>query len=201
MEKEQLCRPCCKPLQYPIEDVSMTESVLLTLYFNTLYVHFHVDGLEGHQRHHWSWYLLVIITKEGWASSCPWITTLVPPNHTAASTDLFFILQRRRVAWGATRLLSLLVMCSHDKNQRKRKNPKIAAGSVQNGDFYCKKWSFALLLLTNPLSYTIRHNISMEVVAIGGLLSLPIGQQRVIIMVIVILMILLLVTSRTKITS
>jgi hypothetical protein len=37
-----------------------------------------------------------------------------------------------------------------------------------------KKWSFALLLLTNPLSYTIRHNISIGVVAIGGPLSLTI---------------------------
>jgi hypothetical protein len=35
-----------------------------------------------------------------------------------------------------------------------------------------KKWSFALLLLTNPLSYTIRRIISMGVVAIGGPLSL-----------------------------
>jgi hypothetical protein len=42
----------------------------------------------------------------------------------------------------------------------------------KNDDFYSKKWSFALLLLTNPLSYTIRHIISMKVVAIGGLLSL-----------------------------
>jgi hypothetical protein len=61
---------------------------------------------------------------------------------------------------------------------------KNSAGSAQNDAFYCKKWSFALLLLTNPLSYTIRHNISMVLVAIGGLLSLPIGQQWVIIMVI-----------------
>jgi hypothetical protein len=55
---------------------------------------------------------------------------------------------------------------------------------VQNGDFYCKKWSFALLLLTNPLPYTIRHIIAMELVAIGVLLSLTLGWQRVIIMVI-----------------
>jgi hypothetical protein len=34
-----------------------------------------------------------------------------------------------------------------------------------------KKWSFALLLLTNPLPYTIRRIISLGVVAIGGLLS------------------------------
>jgi hypothetical protein len=47
-----------------------------------------------------------------------------------------------------------------------------------------KKWPFALLLLTNPLSYTIINNISMGVVAISGLLPLTLGRQRVIIMVI-----------------
>jgi hypothetical protein len=52
---------------------------------------------------------------------------------------------------------------------------KITAGSAQNNDFYSKKWLFALLLLTNPLSYTIRHNISMGVVAIGDLLSSTLG--------------------------
>jgi hypothetical protein len=70
------------------------------------------------------------------------------------------------------------------ENRRKHRYSKITAGSAQKDDFYSKKWSFSLLLLTNPLSYTIRHNISMGVVAIGGLLSLPIGRQRVIIMVI-----------------
>jgi hypothetical protein len=49
------------------------------------------------------------------------------------------------------------------------------AGSAQNEQINSKKWSFALLLPTNPLSYTIIHNISMKVVAIGGLLSLTIG--------------------------
>jgi hypothetical protein len=67
--------------------------------------------------------------------------------------------------------LSLLVMCSHDKNRRKHKHSKITAGSAQNDDFYCKKWYFALLLLTNPLRLTIIHNIAMGLVAIGGLLS------------------------------
>ena len=38
--------------QDPTEDASMTESFLLVLYFNTLHVCFHVEGLEGHQRHH-----------------------------------------------------------------------------------------------------------------------------------------------------
>jgi hypothetical protein len=38
--------------QDPTEDASMTESFVLTLYFNTLHVRFHVDGLEGHQQHH-----------------------------------------------------------------------------------------------------------------------------------------------------
>jgi hypothetical protein len=61
---------------------------------------------------------------------------------------------------------------------------KNSAASAQNDDFYCKKWSFALLLLANPLSYTIRHNISMGLVAIGGLLSMTLGRQQVIIMVI-----------------
>jgi hypothetical protein len=35
--------------QDPTEDASMTESFLLTLYFNTLHVRFHVDALEVHQ--------------------------------------------------------------------------------------------------------------------------------------------------------
>jgi hypothetical protein len=77
----------------------------------------------------------------------------------------------------------LLDMYSGDENRRKRIYSKNSAGSAQNEQFYSKKWSFALLLLTNPLSYTIINNISMEVVAIGGPLSLPIGPQRVIIMV------------------
>jgi hypothetical protein len=34
--------------QGPTEDASMTESFVLTLYYNTLHVRFHVDGLEGH---------------------------------------------------------------------------------------------------------------------------------------------------------
>jgi hypothetical protein len=38
--------------QDPTEDVSMTGSFVLTLYFNTLHVCFHVDGLERHQQHH-----------------------------------------------------------------------------------------------------------------------------------------------------
>jgi hypothetical protein len=39
---------------------------------------------------------------------------------------------------------------------------KITAGSAQNDDFYCKKWSFALLLLTNPLSNTITSSFAIE---------------------------------------
>jgi hypothetical protein len=35
--------------QDPTESVSMTESFILTLCFNTLHVCFHVDGLELHQ--------------------------------------------------------------------------------------------------------------------------------------------------------
>ena len=38
--------------QDPNGNLSMTESVLLTLYFNSLHVRFHVDLLEGHQQHH-----------------------------------------------------------------------------------------------------------------------------------------------------
>jgi hypothetical protein len=66
-------------------------------------------------------------------------------------------------------------MCSHDKKQRKHKYSKNSAAIAQYEQIYSKKWSFALLLLTNPLSYTIIHNIAMGVVAIGVLLSLPIG--------------------------
>ena len=64
--------------------------------------------------------------------------------------------------------MPLLVMCSADEKRQSCKNSKISAASAQNDDFYCKKWSFALLLLTNPLYYTIIHNIAMGVVAIGS---------------------------------
>jgi hypothetical protein len=77
-----------------------------------------------------------------------------------------------------------MVMYSGDKNRQSCKYSKITADSAQNGDFYCKKRSFALLLLTNPLPYTILHNIAMELIAISVLLSLTLGQQRVFIMVI-----------------
>jgi hypothetical protein len=59
--------------------------------------------------------------------------------------------------------VALLVMCSDDEKRRKCKYSKITAASAQNDDFCCKKWSFALLLLANPLSYTIRRIISMRV--------------------------------------
>jgi hypothetical protein len=59
-------------------------------------------------------------------------------------------------------------MYSDDEKRRKCKYLKIFAGSVQNSDFYSKKGSFALLLLTNPLPLTTIHNIAMGVVAIGG---------------------------------
>jgi hypothetical protein len=88
------------------------------------------------------------------------------------------------VDWGVISLVPLMVMYCVDKKRRKRKYSKNSAASVQNGDFYCKKWAFTLLLLTNPLSYTIRRIISMRLVAIGVLLSLPIGPQQLIIMVI-----------------
>jgi hypothetical protein len=60
------------------------------------------------------------------------------------------------------------------ENRQSCKYSKITAASVQNGQNNSKKWSFALFLLTNPLSYTIRHNISMGLVTIGGPLSLTI---------------------------
>ena len=84
-------------------------------------------------------------------------------------------------------LVPLLVMYRDDENRQSCKYWKFTAASAQNGDFYCKKRSFALLLLTNPLPYTIRHNIAMELVAMSGLLPLTLGQQRVIIMVISII--------------
>jgi hypothetical protein len=70
------------------------------------------------------------------------------------------------------------------ENRQSCKYLKITAASEQNEQINSKKWSFALVLLTNPLPLTIIHNISMELVAIGGLLSLTLDRQRVIIMVI-----------------
>jgi hypothetical protein len=61
-------------------------------------------------------------------------------------------------------LVALLVIYSAIENRRKRSYSKITDGSAQNGDFYCKKWSFALLLLTNPLPLTILNNVSIKVV-------------------------------------
>jgi hypothetical protein len=78
-------------------------------------------------------------------------------------------------------------MYSALENRQSCKNSRNSVASAQNDDFYCKKRSFALLLLTNPLPYPIRHNIAMGVVAIGVLLSLTLGQQRVIIMVILLI--------------
>jgi hypothetical protein len=75
-------------------------------------------------------------------------------------------------------------MYSAIENRQSCKYPKIDAASVQNEQINSKKGSFALLFLTNPLYYTIIHNIEMGVVAIDGLLSLTLGRQRVIIMVI-----------------
>ena len=66
------------------------------------------------------------------------------------------------------------IMYSAFEKRQSCKYWKFTAASAQNDDFYCKKWSFALLLLTNPLPYTIRHNIAMELVAMSGLLPLTI---------------------------
>jgi hypothetical protein len=73
------------------------------------------------------------------------------------------------------------------KNDRVANIRKSRRHHHKNHQIYSKKWSFALLLLTNPLPLTIRHNITMELVAIGVLLSLTLGQQRVIIMVILVI--------------
>jgi hypothetical protein len=81
-------------------------------------------------------------------------------------------------------LVPLLAMFGVIENRQSCKYSKISAASAQNDDFYCKKWSFALLLLTNPLPLTIIHNISTGAIGIGCLLSLTLGWQRVIIMVI-----------------
>jgi hypothetical protein len=70
------------------------------------------------------------------------------------------------------------------ENRQSCKYLKITAASEQNEQINSKKWSFALLLLSNPLPLTILNNLSMKVVAIGCLLSLTLGWQRVIIMVI-----------------
>jgi hypothetical protein len=78
----------------------------------------------------------------------------------------------------------LLAMFGVIENRQSCKYLKITAASEQNEQINSKKWSFALVLLTNPLSYTIRHNISMGVVAIGGPLSWTLGRQQLIIMVI-----------------
>jgi hypothetical protein len=49
-----------------------------------------------------------------------------------------------------------------DEKRQSCKYLKITAASAQNDDFYCKKWSFSLLLLTNPLSYTITSSFAIE---------------------------------------
>jgi hypothetical protein len=64
------------------------------------------------------------------------------------------------------------------KNNGSTNIQKNSAAIAQNGDFYCKNWSFALLLFTNPLFYTIINNISMAVVAIGGLFPLPLQHHN-----------------------
>jgi hypothetical protein len=88
------------------------------------------------------------------------------------------------------RLVPLLVMYSAIENRQSCKYLKISAASAQNDDFYCKKWSFALLLLTNPLPLTILNNLSMGSIGIGCLLSLTLGWQRVIIMVISMILVI-----------
>jgi hypothetical protein len=60
------------------------------------------------------------------------------------------------------------------KNDGSANIQKNSAASAQNEQISCKKWSFSLLILTNPLPLTILNNVSMKVVAIGGPLSLTI---------------------------
>jgi hypothetical protein len=74
--------------------------------------------------------------------------------------------------------VALLVKYSAIENRQSCKYSKIAAASVQNEQISSKKRSFAQLLLHNPLSYTIIHNISMGVVAIGGPLSLTVMLRK-----------------------
>jgi hypothetical protein len=69
-------------------------------------------------------------------------------------------------------LMPLLAMYSADEKQRKCEYSKVTTGSVQNGDFYSKNQYSALLFHTNPLPLTILNNISVNTVALGGLLSL-----------------------------
>jgi hypothetical protein len=93
-EKRATLLPLLQTPQDPIGDVSMTESFLLALYFNTLHAHFHVDGLKGHQRHHQSWYLLVKISGCGDSPWGPWITSYTAPNCTGSYRTILYPLQK-----------------------------------------------------------------------------------------------------------
>jgi hypothetical protein len=44
--------------------------------------------------------------------------------------------------------------------------------TVQNDDFYCTKWYLAVLLLTNPLPFTISSSVVIEIGVIQLLSSL-----------------------------
>jgi hypothetical protein len=55
---------------------------------------------------------------------------LVPSNYTTEGTGPLFILQRRRVEWGATHLVAQMVMYSGDEKGRKRK--AVGVGVVGN---------------------------------------------------------------------
>jgi hypothetical protein len=61
----------------------------------------------------------------------PWITTYIALIHTAAATDLFFVLQRRRVDWGAMFLVLLLLMYRADEKRQSCKYLKIMSPSSQ----------------------------------------------------------------------
>jgi hypothetical protein len=78
--------------QHPTESLSMMESFVLTLCFNTLHVLFHVEGVEGCHQHHQSAYVLDKISGCGDDPWGPWITTLIALIHTTEGTGLFFIL-------------------------------------------------------------------------------------------------------------
>jgi hypothetical protein len=49
-----------------------------------------------------------------------------------------------------------------DEKGRKRKYSKNSAAIAQNEQIYSKKWSFAVLLLTNPPPLTITSSFAIE---------------------------------------
>jgi hypothetical protein len=83
-------------------------------------------------------------------------------SHHSSYMTILYPLEKESCMGSNVSLVPLLVMYSGDEKGRRCKYSKITAGSAQNNDFYCKKWSFALLLLTNPLSNTITSSFAIE---------------------------------------